>query len=116
MNHNERKRKLLTFLLSSKEEQPILFRDIINDELKKQKEYYDEKLEGFNKMIYESKIDAVKYHTNILFEQMLANSNGKKYNSTLSIIERKLYIVELQLDIGIYNLLHNKNVKFYFDT
>ena len=115
MTNNERKRKLLTFILASKEQQPILFREIIDDELKKQKEWYDEKLESFYKMIYDSKIEAVKSHTKILFEQMLANKNGEKYNSTLSVIDRKLYIVELQLDIGIYHLLRNNKMSFRFE-
>ena len=57
---------------------------------------------------------------------MVAQSNGKEYPSIVSIIDRKLFIMELQLDVGVYhllqnnnvsayNLLENKNVKFYFD-
>jgi hypothetical protein len=46
---------------------------------------------------------------------MIAYKNGIKHNSLLSVIERKLYIIELQIDIGVYSLLYNKSVKFYFE-
>jgi hypothetical protein len=80
-----------------------------NDELKE----YDIQL---NEMIYESKLKEIKRQTEVLKEQMIAQANGTKYFSTISIIERKLYIVELQIDVGVHNLLKNNNVKFYFQV
>jgi hypothetical protein len=123
MDPHNRKRTLLKFLLGSPEEQPVLFRKLIYDELDKRKEY----MKGFNpefneynlqlsEMIYNSKLNAVEQHTKILKEQMIAHANKEKYPSVISIIERKLYIVELQIDIGIHNLLKNNNVKFYFEV
>ncbi len=47
---------------------------------------------------------------------MIAQSKGIKHPSMIPIIDRKLFIVEMQIDIGVYNLIQNKNVKFYFDT
>jgi hypothetical protein len=122
---NERKKTLLKFIFGSAEEQPILFRKIINYELIKYKEFMDkmpddqdlkDKTAQINEMIYISKLKEINSQTEVLKKQMLAQTNGTKHPSLLSIIERKLYIVELQLDIGIYNLVHNKKVKFYFST
>ncbi len=120
--HN-RKRTLLKFLLGSPEEQPILFRKIIYDELDKRKEFmknadpnFNEYNEQLNEMIYKSKLIAVENQTKILKEQMIAHAAKQKHPSIISIIERKLYIVEMQIDIGVYNLLKNKNVKYYFEV
>jgi hypothetical protein len=121
-----RKRTLLKFLLGTPTEQPILFRQIINHELLKHKDYinnnsdlnsnYKEYNEQLREMIYNSKLKEVERHTKILREQMTAQAKNEKYPSIISIIERKLYIVELQIDIGIYNIIQNKNVKFYFEV
>jgi hypothetical protein len=123
-NIKERKRTLLTFLLGKPEEQPTLFRQIINKELIKMKEFINsikdselyENTSQLNDEIYNSKLKEIENQTKILKEQMTAQSNGIKHPSFISIIDRKLYIIELQLDIGVYNLIQNKNVKFYFDV
>uniref|UniRef100_A0A6C0HUU6 Uncharacterized protein n=1 Tax=viral metagenome TaxID=1070528 RepID=A0A6C0HUU6_9ZZZZ len=120
----ERKRELLTFLLGSKETQSELFSKIIYKDLDKFKEFMDDldksELGEYSKIlnedIYNSKLKEIKTQTNALKEQMIAQANGIKYNSVVSVIERKLYIIELQIDVGIYNLYHNRNVKFYFDV
>ena len=122
--YNERKRTLLKFVLGTPEEQQTLFRDIIYKELDERKKFMDYKQDDtikeynnkLNEMIYNNKISAIKMHTDILKEQIFAQSKGTKHPSTLSIIERKLYIIELQIDVGIYNMLQNKNVNFYFET
>ena len=125
MSKNERKRELLTFLFAKPKDQPVLFRAIINKELIKMKEFMDsrskdEVLQEYNKrldyMIYEGKLKGVEEQTKVLKEQMLAHANGTKHPSMISIIERKIFIVEMQLDIGVYNLLNKKDVKFYIDT
>ena len=121
----ERKRTLLTFLLAKPEEQSKLFKEIIYKDLVKMKEYFKnaskdtelyEYTQILNEDIYNSKLKAIENHTKILKEQILAQSKGIKYPSIISIIDRKIYIVEMQIDIGVYNLIQNKNVKFYFDT
>ncbi len=123
MEPNNRKRTLLKFLLGSPNEQPALFKQIINDELQKRKEFFEqanpefkEYNEQLNDMIYQSKLKEVERQTKVLKEQMIAHANKQKYPSVISIIERKLFIVELQIDIGVYNLLKNNNVKFYFEV
>ncbi len=123
MEPNSRKKMLFKFLLGTPEEQPVLFRKIIYDELDKRKEFFNsqnmdfkEYTEQLNDMLYESKLEAVKQQTKVLKEQMIAFANKEKHWSIMSIIERKLYIVELQIDIGVYNLIKNNNVKFYFDV
>ncbi len=121
----ERKKELLTFLFAKPTEQNQLFRNIINKELVKMKEHIetrpdDEQLKIYNQqldeMIYESKLKAIETQTKVLKEQMIAQVNGTKHPSILSIIERKLFIIEMQLDIGVYNLIQKKNVKFFFET
>jgi hypothetical protein len=67
-------------------------------------------------MIYEGKLKGVEEQTKVLKEQIEAQANGTKHPSHISIIDRKLFILEMQLDIGVYNLINNKGVKFYFDT
>ncbi len=124
MNYQERKRELLTFLLGSKENQSDLFRKIIYKDLDKLKEFMNnlskselgEYSKILNEDIYNSKLKEINTQTAVLKEQILAQEKGIKHNSIVSIIERKLYIIELQIDIGIYNIFHNKNVKFYFDV
>ena len=125
MSKNERKRELLTFLFAKPKDQSVLFHAIINKELVKMKEFIDsrskdEELQKYNKqldyMIYEGKLKGIEAQTKVLKEQMKAYANGTKHPSMISIIERKLFIVEMQLDIGVYNLLNNKDVKFYIDT
>ncbi len=120
-----RKRELLTFLFSSADKQSDLFRKIINKALVERKRFIDkypqnDELKEYdiqlNDMIYESKLKEIKRQTDTLKEQMIAQANGTKYPSVISIIERKLYIVELQIDIGVHNLLKNNNVKFYFQV
>ena len=69
-----------------------------------------------NEDIYNSKLKEIKIQTDVLKEQIIAQEKGIKHNSIVSVIERKLYIIDLQLDVGVYNLYHNKNVKFYFDV
>ena len=119
-----RKHEILSFLFAKPEIQSELFRRIINKDLIRMKELkgipIDSNLqlctEFINDEIYNSKLKEIERQTTILKEQMIAQSNGVKHRSILSIIERKLYIIELQLDIGVYNLLKNNNVKFYFDV
>ncbi len=118
-----RKKTLLRFLLGKPEEQSKLFREIINNELLKRQAFmkdanplfaqYDAEL---SEMIYNSKLKEVGRQTKVLMDQIKAHANNEKYPSVVSIIERKLFIVELQIDIGIHNLLQNKNVKFYFEV
>lgn len=134
MSKNERKRELLTFLFAKNEDQPALFRAIINKKLVETKDFMDsrskdEELQKYNKqldyMIYENKVKTVQAQTKVLREQIEAHAKGIEYSPTakgieytpiMSIIERKLFIIEIQLDIGVYNLINNKNgVKFYFD-
>ncbi len=124
-SHKQRKKELLTFLFAKPDEQTILFRQIINKELIKMKEHMDsrskdELLQQYNKeldkMIYEGKLKGIEQQTKVLMEQMIATSNGVKHPSHISIIERKLFIIEMQLDVGVYNLLNNIPVKFFIET
>ncbi len=121
----ERKRTLLTFLFAKPEEQSKLFKQIVYKELIKMKEFYEiaskdtelyDYTKQLNEEIYNSKLKGIETQTNVLKEQMLAQSNGTKHSSLISILDRKLYIIELQIDIGVYNIIQNKNVKFYFDV
>lgn len=122
---NDRKKELLTFLFAKPKDQPKLFRQIINKELIRMKEHMDtrpkdELLQQYNKqldeMIYQSKIKGIDQQTHVLKEQMIAYNNGTKHPSHISIIERKLFIVEMQLDVGVYNLLNNTPVKFFIEA
>jgi hypothetical protein len=124
MSKNERKRELLTFLFAKKEDQPTLFRAIINKKLIEMKKFMDsrskdEELQKYNKqfdyMIYQQKLKEIEIQTKVLKEQIEAYANGIKHPSLMSIIERKLFIVEIQLDVGVYNLINNNSVKFYID-
>jgi hypothetical protein len=122
-SNDSRKKTLLKFLLGKPEEQSTLFRQIINSELVKRKEFMEDLDPQFaqynaelNDSIYNSKLKEIERQTKILKDQMKAHANNEKYPSIVSIIERKLYIVEMQIDIGIHNLLQNNNVKFYFEV
>jgi len=119
MSNTERKRELLTFLFAKPKDQSALFHAIINKELIKMKEYMDsrskdEELQKYNnrldKMFYESKMAGIEQQKKVLKEQMEAQANGDKYPSHISIIERKLFILELQLSTGVYNLINNKSM------
>lgn len=108
----ERKRTLLKFLLGNPKEQSILFNQIINNELIKYTKFmtesnneFDDYNKHLNKIIYNSKIKEINFQTTVLKEQIKAQHLGIKHPSILSIIERKLYIAELQIYIGVYNLL-----------
>jgi hypothetical protein len=126
MSNTDRKRELLTFLFAKPKDQPALFNAIINKELVKMKEYMEERSNNdefkiyntqLDNIIYEGKLKGVEEQTKILKEQMEARINGTKHPSLISIIDRKLFIFEMQLDIGVYNFLNNKKkVKFYLDT
>ena len=125
MSNIERKRELLTFLFAKPKDQQNLFRAIINKELVKMKEHMSARPKSgelyeynkqFDKMIYESKLEGIKIETQTLKEQMDAYANGYKHPSHISIIDRKLFILEMQLNIGVYNLMNNKSVKYYIDT
>jgi hypothetical protein len=124
MSNKERKRELLTFLLAKPKDQSALFRAIINKDLAKMKEHIDarskdEELQKYNKqldhLIYKNKLDGIEQQTKILKEQMEAQANGIEYPSIMSILDRKLFIIEMQLSVGVYNLINNTSVKFYFD-
>ena len=123
----ERKKELLTFLLAKPEEQSKLFENIIKKELiirkihlEQRSQDQDEQLKSYNKilddMIYEGKLKGIEQQTKVLKEQMVAYNNGTKHSSHISIIDRKLFIVEMQLDVGVHNLLNNKVVKFFIET
>lgn len=125
IDYKQRKKDILTFLFAKPGEQPKLFREIIDKELNKATNYInnrskDEELMKYNKildeMIFESKIKEINSQTKVLKEQIIAQQKGVKNPSCISIIERKLAIIEMQLDVGVYNLLNKKNVKFYFET
>jgi hypothetical protein len=126
LDNKQRKREILTFLLSKPEEQSKLFEKIINKDLIRMKQILDSNKDSdpnlqictdfINEDIYQCKLREIKRQTDMLKDQMVAHVNGIKHPSLLSIIERKLFIIELQLDIGVYNLLKNNNVKFYFDV
>ncbi len=124
VDNKMRKREILTFLFSKPEQQSDLFQKIINKDLVKMKKLTEKSddpnlqicTDFLNEEIYNSKLAEIKRQTDVLKDQMVAHANGKKHPSLLSIIERKLFIIELQLDIGVYNLLKNNNVKFYFDV
>ncbi len=126
--NQERKKELLTFLVGNNDKQPELFRKIIYKDLDKFKKFMDDASKSdmfeytkyLNEEIYNSKMKEIKIHTAALKEQLIAEAEarkkGKKYESLIDSLDRKLYIIELQIDVGIYNLYHNKNVKFYFDV
>ncbi len=126
MCNTERKKELLTFLFAKPEEKSQLFRSIINKDFMKMKEYMntyleDEELKKYNnelnKMIFESKLKGIDIQTKVLKEQMMCQKNGTKHPSILSIIDRKLVIIEMQLDIHVYNLIQNNvHIKHYFET
>ncbi len=124
LDNKLRKREILTFLFSKPDDQSKLFQKIINKDLLRMKQLMEPNpdpnlqicTDFINEEIYQSKLKEIKSQTDILKDQMIAQVKGVKHPSLLSIIERKLYIIELQLDIGVYNLLKNNNVKFYFDV
>ncbi len=124
LDNKQRKREILTFLFSKPENQSELFSRIINKDLIRMKQLLEPSNDSnlqvctdfINEDIYQCKLREIKRQTDILKDQMIAHVNGVKHPSVISIIERKLYIIELQLDIGVYNLLKNNNVKFYFDV
>lgn len=126
-SYKEYKKKILKFLFANPEEQSILFRELIDSELNRKKKNIEESVSSkdpilkemtdkLNENIHKSKLKDIECQTNILKEQMIAYSNNIKHPSHISIIERKLFIVELQIDVGIYNLLNNKTVEFIFKT
>jgi len=108
--NKEYKRSILKFLLSKKEEQPILFREIIDKEMLKIIDFHNSLdefgylTEDLNDEIYYSKLKELDNQTRVLKEQIISQSNGTKHNSALSIMERKIYIVTLQIEIGVYKL------------
>ena len=124
LDNKQRKREIVTFLFAKPEDQSKLFQQIINKDLLRMKQLTipssDTNLQVctkfINEEIYQSKLKEIKRQTDMLKDQMIAHVNGVKHPSILSIIERKLFIIELQLDVGVYNLLLNNNVKFYFDV
>jgi len=126
--NQERKKELLTFLVGNNDKQSELFRKIIYKDLDKFKKFMDDASKSdmfeytkyLNEDIYNSKMKEIKIQTAALKEQLIAEAEarkkGEKCKSLFKSIDRKLYIIELQIDVGIYNLYHNKNVKFYFDV
>lgn len=124
IDNKMRKREILTFLFAKPEKQSELFRKIINKDLVRMKQLTEKSddtnlqicTDFLNEEIYNSKLLEIKRQTDVLKDQMIAQAKGEKHPSLLSIIERKLFIIELQLDIGVHNLLKNNNVKFYFEV
>jgi hypothetical protein len=120
--YKEYKKSILRFLFASADEQPILFRQLLYKQLIERKEFFATANPEFkdidtrlNNDIFNSKLREINVQTNILKKQMIDQKNGIN-TGLLTIIERKIYIAELQIDVGIHNLLNNKHVKFYFDT
>jgi hypothetical protein len=122
----EYKKEILKFLFASAEEQPILFRKLLNQRLN---EYLDSKknwipeFEEQNKMlakdIFLSKEESIKHLTIILKKQMEDYKKGIKPPPnvyTSSIIEKKIFIAELQIEVGVYKLANDKRVNFFFQT
>ncbi len=121
--YKEYKKGILRFLFANADEQPILFRQLLYKQLIDRKEFLATAkpelnyiTDRLNEDIFNSKIREINFQTEILKKQMINQKNGIKQTSLISIIERKIYIAELQIDIGIYNLMNNKSVKFYFQT
>jgi hypothetical protein len=124
LDNKQRKREMLNFLFAKPENQSELFRQIINKDLIRMKQLTEKSedpnlqicTDYLNEDIYQCKLREIKRQTDMLKDQMIAHVKEEKHPSLLSIIERKLVIIELQLDVGVYNLLKNNNVKFYFDV
>ena len=121
--YKEYKKGILRFLFANADEQPILFRQLIYKQLIDRKEFLATAnpelnyiTNRLNEDIFNSKIREINFQTDILKKQMVNQKNGIKQTGLLSIIERKIYIAELQIEIGVYNLMNNKSVKFYFQT
>ena len=123
--YREYKKSILRFLLADSKTQSILFHDLIKKKLTKIQEFMNDNSDdpvlkemtyNFNRIINESKIKAVERNTIVLKEQLIAKEHNIKHPSNMSIIERKIYIVELQIDIGVYNIINNKKVEFIFKT
>jgi hypothetical protein len=121
--YKEYKKGILRFLFANADEQPILFRQLLYKQLIDRKEFFStvnpelkDMTDRLNDDIFNSKLREISCQTEILKTQMLNHKNGIKQTGLLSIIERKIYIAELQIDIGIHNLMNNKSVKFYFQT
>jgi hypothetical protein len=121
--YKEYKKGILRFLFANADEQPILFRQLLYKQLIDRKEFLatanpelNHITNRLNEEIFNSKLREINFQTDILKTQMLNQKNGIKQTGVISIIERKIYIAELQIDIGVYNLMNNKSVKFYFQT
>jgi hypothetical protein len=121
--YKEYKKSILRFLFASADEQPILFRQLLYKQLIERKEFFATANPEFedintrlNNDIFNSKLREINFQTDILKKQMIDQKNGIKQTGLITIIERKIYIAELQIDVGVHNLLNNKHVKFYFDT
>ena len=121
--YKEYKKGILRFLFANSDEQPILFRQLLYKQLIDRKEFLATAnpelnyiTNRLNEDIFNSKLREINFQTEILKKQMINQKNGIKQTGLISIIERKIYIAELQIDVGIYNLMNNKSVKFYFQT
>ena len=125
-SHTEYKKDILRFLFASADEQHLLFRELLNKRLneylegiKNWKPEFKEQNKRLAEEIYLSKVEAINHMTIILKKQMEDYKKGIKPPPnvfTSSIIEKKIFIAELQIEVGVYKLANDKRVNFFFQT
>ncbi len=122
----EYKKEILRFLFANADDQPILFRKLLtkrlNEYIDSMKSWKPEFIQINKKLaedIHKSKENAINHLTVILKKQMEDYQKGIKPPPNVfspSIIERKIFIVELQIEVGVYKLANKETVNFFFQT
>ena len=125
-SHTEYKKDILRFIFANADEQPILFRKLLNKRLNEYLEgvknwnpEFQEQNKRLAEEIYLSKVEGINHMTIILKKQMEDYQKGIKSPPnvfTSSIIEKKIFIAELQIEVGVYKLANDKCVNFFFQT
>jgi hypothetical protein len=122
----EYKKNILRFLFASSDEQHLLFRELLTKRLNEYLEgiknwipEFKEQNKRLAEEIHLSKVEAITHLTIILKKQMEDYKKGIKPPPnvfTSSIIEKKIFIAELQIEVGVYKLANNERINFFFQT
>lgn len=122
--HEEMKRDFMEFINAPKEQQTMLFRRILQKEIDSRKKFSEDShklreqynpgmtdfseldymTKKFNIILHVGRVKDLQKEQKKLFEQIVANSIGEKYDSNITIEERKIIIATLQINIAVDKL------------
>ena len=118
------KMDLMEFINAPKEQQTTLFRIILQKEIESRKKFSEESnkiraeynpgmtdfseldymTKKFNVYLHVGRMKDLQVEQKKLYEQIVANSIGEKYDSNITIDERKIIVASLQIHIAVDKL------------